>query len=172
MSVLTEPELFGSDLDDLRRARDACDLPILRKDFLVDPYQVDEAREAGADAVLVIVSILDGAALVDLVQAAEGRGMAALVEVHDERELEHALKADAPVIGINQRDLRDLSLDPSRAARLLPHLPSEATAVAESGLSERDEIERLRRLGCNAFLIGTHLMEAERPGAALEELLK
>lgn len=172
MSVLTEPELFGSGLEELARARDACRIPILRKDFLVDPYQVDEARAAGADAVLVIVSILDGSALVDLVQASQGRGMTAMVEIHDERELEQAHDAGATVIGINQRDLRDLSLDRSLAARLLPRLPEGTTAVAESGLSEREEIDRLRALGCHAFLIGSHLMEADVPGEALAELLR
>jgi indole-3-glycerol phosphate synthase len=171
ISVLTEPELFGSSLDDLARARAACGIPILRKDFLVDPYQVDEAREAGADAVLVIVSILDGSALVDLVQASEGRGMTPMVEIHDEHELEQAYDVGAKVIAINQRDLRDLSLDLKRAERLLPRLPPGTTAVAESGLSEREEIDRLRGLGCHAFLIGTHLMEAEQPGDALAELL-
>lgn len=171
VSVLTEPEFFGSGLDRLEKARAACSLPLLRKDFILDLYQVDEARAAGADAVLLIVSALDDPALRDLIQSAHGRGMAALVEVHDEHQLERALKAEACQVGINQRNLHDLSLDPELAMRLLPLLPPEVTAVAESGLSEREHLLRLRDAGCHAFLIGSHLMVSPVPRLALAELL-
>jgi len=171
VSVLTEPEFFGSGLDRLEKARSSCSLPLLRKDFILDPYQVDEARAANADAVLLIVAILEDPPLRDLIQSVEGRDMAALVEVHDEAELERALKAEASLVGINQRDLRDLSLDLNLASRLLPMLPKQVTAVAESGLSRREQLVRLREAGCHAFLIGSYLMVSPKPRLALEELL-
>ncbi len=171
MSVLTEPDFFGSSLESLGLARRACGLPLLRKDFIVDPYQVDEARAAGADAVLLIVALLDRRALRDLLEAARGRGLAALVEVHDERELDRALEEGASLLGLNQRNLRDMSLDAGLALRLLPRVPRERVVVAESGLSRREQLVALREAGCHAFLIGTHLMKAPSPGAALRELI-
>ena len=171
MSVLTEPDFFGSGLDRLEAARRACRLPLLRKDFLTDVYQVDEARAAGADAVLLIVSLLDDAALRDLHDAARGRKMEALVEVHDEHEVERGLSAGARLVGVNQRDLRDLSMDRGLVQRLMPRLPKEVTVVAESGLGARESLEELRAAGCHAFLIGSHLMAASSPSAALRELL-
>lgn len=171
MSVLTEPEFFGSGLDRLETARRACRLPLLRKDFLTDAYQVDEARAARADAVLLIVSLLDDAALRDLLEAAFARKMEALVEVHDEHEIERALRVGARVVGINQRDLRDLSIDRGLVKRLMPRLPPDVTVVAESGLGSRESLKELRAAGCHAFLIGSHLMAAPSPAAVLRELL-
>lgn len=171
LSVVTEPDFFGSSLDNLDRARRACDLPILRKDFVLDPYQVDEARARGADAVLLIVALLDRPALRDLLAAARERGMAALVEVHTERELDRALEEGAGLVGINQRDLSDLSVDRGLALRLLRRVPPDRIVVAESGLRTRAELEALREAGCHGFLVGTRLMRAPSPGAALRELI-
>lgn len=172
MSVLTEPEFFGSSLERLREAREACMLPLLRKDFILDPYQVDEARASGADAVLLIVTALDPTQLTDLVQAVTGRRMAALVEIHDEHELERAMKADAVLLGINQRNLRDLTLDHDLARRILREVPPDVTRVVESGLSSRAQLLELVEAGSHAFLIGSHLMQSPRPGDALRELVK
>jgi indole-3-glycerol phosphate synthase len=171
MSVLTEPEFFGSSVEHLEKARRACGLALLRKDFVLHPYQVDESRAAGADAVLAVVAALDGSALRDIVEAAHGRGMAALVEVHDERELERALVVEARLVGLNQRDLRDLSLDRDRATRLLPLVPGEVASVIESGLDDREQLLRLREAGADAFLIGTLLMETDDPGRALARIV-
>lgn len=167
MSVLTEPEFFGSGLDRLEAARDACALPLLRKDFLLDPVQIDEARACGADAVLLIVAMLDDAGLRDLLQAARGRGMEALVEAHDRDEAERALDAGASLLGINQRDLGTLAIDPGLALRLVPTLPREVPVVAESGIRTREDLLRLREAGCRAFLVGTTLMTAPDPAAML-----
>ena len=171
MSVLTEPEFFGSSLERLEQAREACSLPLLRKDFVLDPYQVDEARAAGADAVLLIVAALDLSQLIDLVQAADGRGLAALVEIHDEYELERAMKAGTQLVGINQRNLLDLSVDRELARRVLAEVPDEITRVVESGLSDREQLLELSAAGSHAFLIGSHLMQAAEPRRALEELI-
>lgn len=171
LSVVTEPDFFGSSLDNLERARGACELPILRKDFVLDPYQVDEARARGADAVLLIVRLVDRPALRDLLAAARERRLAALVEVHTEAELDRALEEDAELVGINQRDLSDLSLDRALALRLLRRVPRGRLVVAESGLRSRADLEALREAGCHGFLIGTHLMRAPSPGGALRELI-
>lgn len=167
MSVLTEPEFFGSGLDRLEAARESCALPLLRKDFLLDPVQVDEARACGADAVLLIVALLDDAALRDLLQAARGRGMDALVEAHDRLEVERALACGASLLGINQRDLATLSIDAGLVERLLPGVPRGIPVVAESGLERREDLVRLREAGCGAFLVGTALMAAPDPEAVL-----
>jgi indole-3-glycerol phosphate synthase len=171
LSVVTEPDFFGSSLEHLARARCACSLPILRKDFIFDPYQVDEARLLGADAVLLIVSLVDRVQLLDLLAAARRRGIEPLVEVHDEAELDRALEAGAAVVGVNQRDLRSLAVDRGRALRLLPRIPPDRLVVAESGLEGKADLEALRRAGCHGFLVGTALMRARSPGAALRELL-
>ncbi len=172
VSVLTEPEFFGSGLDRLVRARRASSLPLLRKDFLLDPYQIVESRAAGADAVLLLVAALDDQALRGMLRAAAAWGMAALVEVHDEAELDRALACGATLVGINHRDLRDLSVDPGVAARLLPRVPERVDVVAESGFERPEQIRELYRMGCRAFLVGTALMRAEDPREVLERLLR
>lgn len=172
ISVLTEPRYFGSGLDRLEAARGATTLPLLRKDFVVDPYQVDEARAAGADAVLLLARLLDDEELSRLVAAAEARGMCALVEAHDAAEIGRAIEAGARVVGINQRDLGSLEIDRTLAERLLPSVPAGVPVVAESGLRDAEDLRRLRAAGCAAFLVGTRLMEASDPGAALRELLR
>ncbi len=171
LSVVTEPDFFGSSLDNLDRARGACDLPILRKDFVLDPYQVDEARARGADAILLIVALLDRPALRDLLASSRERRLAALVEVHTERELDRALEEEAGLVGINQRDLSDLSVDRGLAPRLLRRIPRDRVVVVESGLAAKAELVALREAGCHGFLVGTHLMRAPSPGAALRELI-
>lgn len=171
ISVLTDSRFFhGMDahLADVRRA---VDVPVLRKEFVLDPYQVYEARALGADAVLLIVSILPGGALADLQSVAAELGMAALVEVHTERELERALAVPAPLVGINNRDLDTLKTTPEVTRRLRPHIPPGITIVAESGIEERAQVEELERLGVHAVLVGTALMRAPDPGARVRELL-
>jgi indole-3-glycerol phosphate synthase len=170
LSVLTDERHFGGSLEDLRAARAACDLPILRKDFIVDPYQLYEAAVHGADAVLLIVGALDDAELARLFEEARGLDLDCLVEVHDERELERALEADADVIGINNRDLDTGAVDVSTTFELMPDVPAGKTVVAESGISERGELEELERVGVDAVLIGGALMGADDPEAKAREL--
>jgi indole-3-glycerol phosphate synthase len=171
LSVLTDELHFGGSLEDLRSARAACDLPILRKDFIVDPYQLYESAVHGADAVLLIVAALDDEVLARLYSEARGLDLDCLVEVHDERELERALEADADVIGINNRDLDTGSVDVSTTYELLPDVPAGKTVVAESGISERAELEELDRVGVDAVLIGGALMSANDPEAKARELI-
>ena len=170
LSVLTEPHHFGGSLDDLRAARAASRLPILRKDFVVDPYQVYESAAAGADAILLIVAVLDQDDLERLHAEARRIDLDVLVEVHDERELERALAVDADVIGINNRDLSDLSVDIERTYELLSDVPAGKTVVSESGFSTRDQIEELERVGVDAVLVGETLMRAPDLEAACREL--
>jgi indole-3-glycerol phosphate synthase len=170
LSVLTDEPHFGGSLDDLRAARAACDLPILRKDFIVDPYQLYEAAVNGADAVLLIVGALDDDQLRALGEEARAIDLDCLVEVHDERELERALEVGAEVIGINNRDLDSGSIDVSTTYELMPDVPAGKTVVAESGISERAELEELDRVGVDAVLIGGALMSAEDPEAKAREL--
>ena len=161
VSVLTEQRHFGGSLDDLREARAASALPILRKDFVVDPYQVYESTVAGADAILLIVAALDDDDLALLHREALGLDLDVLVEVHDEDELERALEVvDADVIGINNRDLGDLSVDIERTYELLSDVPAGKTVVSESGFSTRDQLDDLERVGVDAVLIGEGLMRA------------
>jgi indole-3-glycerol phosphate synthase len=145
-------------------------VPLLRKDFIVTRYQLLEAREAGADAVLLIAAALDGAALGELLGLAAAEGLAALVEVHDERELGRALDAGASVVGVNSRNLRTLEVDLGVPRRLAGRIPSSVVAVAESGLRTRADLEEMSALGYRAFLIGERFMTAPDPGAALGEL--
>ena len=171
LSVLTESDGFGGSLDDLRRARAASTLPILRKDFIVDTYQVDEAVAAGADAILLIVAALDPDALGGLYRLAIGWGLGVLVEVHDASELETAQTRLAPeVIGINNRDLDAQKVDIQTTFELMPDVPAGKTVVAESGISGRDELAELERVGVDAVLIGGALMLAEDPEAKTREL--
>jgi indole-3-glycerol phosphate synthase len=170
LSVLTDERHFGGSLEDLREARASCDLPILRKDFIVDPYQLYEAAINGADAVLLIVRALDDAELRSLYGEARGLDLDCLVEVHDERELERALEVDADVIGINNRNLDEGTVDVATTYELMPDVPAGKTVVAESGISERAELEELERVGVDAVLIGGALMSAADPEAKAREL--
>jgi indole-3-glycerol phosphate synthase len=170
LSVLTEESRFGGRLEDLAAARDASHLPILRKDFTVEDYQVHEALAAGADAVLLIVAALDPDTLAELHQLAEMLELAALVEVHDATELETAREIGATIIGINNRDLTTLEVDVERTFELLGGMPEEALVVAESGFRERAELERLVEAGVDAVLVGEALMRAPDIEAACREL--
>jgi indole-3-glycerol phosphate synthase len=170
LSVLTDERHFGGSLEDLRAARETCDLPILRKDFIVDPYQLYEAAVNGADAVLLIVRALDDRELGAMYEEARGLDLDCLVEVHDAGELERALAMDADVIGINNRDLDEGSVDVSRTYELMPDVPAGKTVVAESGISSRAELEELERVGVDAVLIGGALMSAGDPEGKTREL--
>jgi indole-3-glycerol phosphate synthase len=170
VSVLTEPSFFDGALDHLTRVRAAIDVPVLRKDFLVDPYQLYEARVAGADAVLLIVAALDDARLARLLDEARRLGLAALVEVHDEAELDRALAAGATVVGVNNRNLRTLAVDLGVSARLAARLPAGVTAVSESGVASAADVRRLAALGFHAFLVGERLMTSGDPEGDLRAL--
>lgn len=169
LSVLTEPHYFGGSLDDLTAVRQAVGLPVLRKDFTVDPYQIAEARTAGADAVLLIVAAL-GRGIAPLLAAAADWGLAALVEVHDAAEVAIAIEAGAQLIGINNRNLADLSIDLATTERLRPLVPPGITVVAESGISTSADLDRMAAAGGDAVLIGSALMRTSDPGAALRAL--
>jgi indole-3-glycerol phosphate synthase len=171
ISVLTEQRHFGGSLDDLREARAACRLPLLRKDFIVDSYQLAEAAWAGASAVLLIVAALEPEALAALYTEARERGLDVLVEVHDRTELDVALGVGAEIIGVNNRDLRDFSVDFERTFRLLDAMPDGAIVVAESGIRTPEHLARLRRDGVHAALIGERLMREADPALALAALL-
>jgi indole-3-glycerol phosphate synthase len=170
LSILTEPFHFGGSLDDLRDARAASGLPVLRKDFVVDPYQLYESAAAGADAILLIVAALDADTLYELLLEARALDLDALVEVHDERELDVALQVEADVLGINNRDLADFSVDIERTYSLLSDVPAGKTVVSESGFSSREELDELERVGVDAVLIGETLMRADDVEAACRAL--
>lgn len=172
LSVLTESENFGGSLEDLAEARAASSLPVIRKDFVIDPYQVTEAAAAGADAILLIVAALDDRELTLLHARAEEMGLDVLVEVHDSDELDRALSAiDPDLIGINNRDLRDFSVDTARTESLMAEIPAGKTVVSESGIRSAEQVERLELSGVDAVLVGESLMRVPDPGAALRELL-
>jgi indole-3-glycerol phosphate synthase len=171
ISCLTEEDFFGGSLDHLRRAREATPLPLLRKDFIFDEYQIYEAAHAGADAILLIAAILDGPRLNDLLKVAYSVGLDAMVEVHDREDIEKALCYDVRMIGVNNRNLRTLETTLQTSFALASELPSEVALVSESGIRTREDIERLRAAGFHAFLIGEELMRAEDEGKALRELL-
>src|SRR4051812_18544368 len=170
LSVLTDEPHFGGSLADLRVARAACGMPIIRKDFTVDPYQLYEAAVNGADAVLLIAAALDDEELRALYQEARAIDLDCLVEVHDVVELERALEAGAEVIGINNRNLDDMNVDIATTFELMPDVPAGKTVVAESGISGRQELEELDRVGVDAVLIGGALMAAADPEAKVREL--
>jgi indole-3-glycerol phosphate synthase len=172
LSVLTEGPNFDGSLADIDAARRACGLPILRKDFVVDPYQLYEAVVAGADAVLLIVAALEQEELGSLHDLALGLGLDALVEVHDRDELMRAEQLGARLIGVNNRDLRDFSVDVGRTERLLAEMPAGATVVSESGISKPEQLEQLERAGVAAVLVGESLMRAPEPEQALAALLE
>jgi indole-3-glycerol phosphate synthase len=166
--VLTEERHFGGSLEDLRAARAASTLPILRKDFIVDPYQVVESAVAGADAILLIVAALEGRDLAALHAQAAGLDLDVLVEVHDEEELERALEAvDPDLIGINNRNLHDFSVDVERTYDLLVDVPAGKTVVSESGFHSREQLLELERVGVDAVLVGESLMRSPDPAVAL-----
>jgi indole-3-glycerol phosphate synthase len=170
-SILTEPHFFGGSLDDLRAARAACTLPLLRKDFIVDEYQLVEARLAGADAALLIVAALDPQALVDLLGFAQDLGLDCLVEVHDEDDAEIAVESGAEIVGINNRNLKTLEVDAETVLRLLPDIPAGTVVVAESGISDPADVRRLEEAGVDAILVGEALMSAPDPAEAVRHLL-
>jgi indole-3-glycerol phosphate synthase len=170
VSILTEGPNFGGSLEDLHAARAACALPLLRKDFIVDDYQLHEARIARADAVLLIVAALELATLEALHASALALGLDVLVEVHDRDELHLALELGAEIIGINNRDLRDFSVDIGRTERLLGEIPSDKLVVSESGIATPEQLVRLQERGVQAVLVGESLMRAPDPAAALEKL--
>jgi indole-3-glycerol phosphate synthase len=170
LSVLTDGPHFGGSLEDLRAARAACGMPIVRKDFIVDRYQLYEAAVNGADAILLIVRALDDEALRSLYEEARSIDLDCLVEVHDSEELERALEADAEVIGINNRDLDEGTVEIATTFELMPDVPAGKTVVAESGISGRAELEELERVGVDAVLIGGALMSAADPEAKTREL--
>jgi indole-3-glycerol phosphate synthase len=170
LSILTEDTGFGGSLDDLREARAASSLPILRKDFIIDEYQLYEAAAGGADAVLLIVAALDDEELARLHAEATALELDCLVEVHNEEELERALEADADVIGINNRDLRDFKVHTERTSELLVDVPAGKTVVSESGWRTREELLELDRIGVDAVLMGETLLRAEDPEAATREM--
>jgi len=170
ISVLTEPTFFDGALEHLGAVRAAVQIPILRKDFIVTRYQILEAVMAGADAILLIVGALTPAGLRDLLDVARQAGAATLVEIHDEDELAMAIDAGAEIIGVNSRNLRTLAVDPDLHDRLAAQLPASAVTVAESGLRETADVERLERAGYSAFLVGERLIVQPDPGAALRAL--
>jgi indole-3-glycerol phosphate synthase len=170
ISVLTEPTFFDGALEHLAAVRQTVRLPLLRKDFIVDEYQLHEARANGADAVLLIVAALEQAELVTLHRRAQDLGLAALVEVHADEEVARAVDAGARIIGVNNRDLRTLSVDVDASHRLAALVPKRVIAVSESGLKSRAEIERLRADGYRAFLIGERFMTDPDPARAIADL--
>jgi indole-3-glycerol phosphate synthase len=172
LSILTEEAHFGGSLADLREARAACDLPILRKDFTIDPYQLYEAKVAGADAVLLVVGSLDDDELWNLWSLANEIDLDAIVEIHDDEELERALEIDCDVIGINNRDLESFTVDIQTTFDLLADVPAGKVVVSESGIHDRWQIEELEQVGVDAVLIGEVLMRAPSPEAAVRELTR
>ena len=170
LSVLTDVQFFQGGVDYLKQARASCQLPVLRKDFMVDAYQIYESRGMGADAVLLIAACLDDAQMRDFEAIARGLDMAVLVEVHDQAELERALKLKTPLIGINNRNLKtfEVSLDTTLALRSL--VGADRIVVTESGIQTRDDVLRMGAAGVNAFLVGEAFMRADEPGQALAQL--
>ncbi len=171
MSVLTDTPFFSGSLDDLRAVRSAIALPILRKDFTLEPYHVYEARAAGADAVLLIAAILSDRELRDLRLLAEELGMGALVEVHSEEELERAIASEARMIGVNNRDLRSFDVEFETTVHLKRCMPAGVISVSESGIATRDHVNRLREAGVDAMLVGESLMRQDDPAEACRSLL-
>lgn len=171
LSVLTDAPYFQGHLTHLTRIRQSATIPLLRKDFLIDEYQIVEARSAGADAVLLIAEILDDALISRLLQRARQLGMAALVEFHDAANLPRVLGLGADLVGINNRDLRHFSTDIEHTLRLRDQIPSEVVLVSESGIRTRHDVERLQAAGISAILVGESLMRAPDIGAAVRQLL-
>jgi indole-3-glycerol phosphate synthase len=172
LSVLTDKQFFQGSVDYLKQARASCQLPVLRKDFMVDPYQVYEARAMGADCILLIAACLDDSQMADLEAVAHGLGMAVLVEVHDEPELHRALKLKTALLGINNRNLRTFEVSLDTTMGMLPTVPADKLLITESGILSRADVERMRAAQVHAFLVGEAFMRAPDPGAALADLFK
>ena len=170
LSVLTDRQFFQGSPDYLKQARASCDLPVLRKDFMVDPYQVYEARAMGADCILLIAACLDDAQMRDLEAIALGLDMAVLVEVHDAAELDRALRLKTPLVGINNRNLKTFEVSLDATLGMLGRVPADRLLVTESGIATDGDVQRLRGAGVQAFLVGEAFMRADDPGAALARL--
>lgn len=170
LSVLTDADFFQGCEEYLQQARAACGLPVLRKDFIIDPYQVYEARVIGADCILLIVAALDDATMRELAQLARRLGMAVLVEVHDAEELERALSLDTPLIGINNRDLRTFNVTLQTTLDLLPSIPGDRIVITESGILAPQDVTLMRDHNVHVFLVGEAFMRADDPGEALASL--
>jgi indole-3-glycerol phosphate synthase len=170
MSVLTDKEFFQGAPEHLSAARSACSLPALRKDFLIDPYQVFESRALGADCILLIAACLADSEMTELEKLAQSLGMAVLVEVHDADELKRALKLKTPLIGINNRNLRTFETRLETTLDLLPRVTGDRLVITESGIVSKDDIARMRSAGVHAFLVGEAFMRASDPGAELRKL--
>src|SRR5580698_1444142 len=171
ISVLTEEEFFRGSMADLKNASRATNIPILRKDFTIDPWQVWETRATGADAFLLIAAVLHDETLRDLIELGRKLDIEPIVEVHSRGELDRALACGARIVGVNNRDLRDFSVHLETSLELVKAIPDECIAVSESGLRTHDDLARLRDAGFDAFLIGEHLMKSPEPAAALQSLL-
>ncbi len=172
LSVLTDVDYFQGADEYLQRARAACSLPVLRKDFVIDPYQVYEARVLGADCILLIVAALDDAMLLELLQLAGHLQMDALVEVHDAQEMERALAIPAALIGVNNRNLRTFETSLETTFELMKDFPEDRLLVTESGIHTRDDVDAMRRNGVHTFLVGEAFMKADEPGEKLAELFQ
>ena len=170
LSVLTDQQFFQGRIDYLKQARASCPLPVLRKDFIIDAYQVYESRAIGADAVLLIAACLDDAQLRDFEAIARSLDMAVLVEVHDAAELTRALKLKTPLIGVNNRNLKTFEVSLDTTLTLRHELPADRLLVSESGIQSRDDVLRLAAAGVNAFLVGESFMRADDPGLALAQM--
>ncbi|MDZ4074361.1 MAG: indole-3-glycerol phosphate synthase TrpC [Hylemonella sp.] len=170
LSVLTDRQFFQGQPDYLKQARASCELPVLRKDFMVDPYQIYESRAMGADCILLIAACLDDAQMADLEAIARGLDMAVLVEVHDGAELDRALKLKTPLVGINNRNLRTFEVSLETTLALRERVPADRLLVTESGILDRADVQRMRTAGVHAFLVGEAFMRAPDPGLALAEL--
>ncbi|MCP1727544.1 indole-3-glycerol phosphate synthase [Natronospira proteinivora] len=172
LSVLTDKDFFQGDPKYLRQARQACDLPVLRKDFMIDPWQIVESRAMGADCILLIAAILDDGQMAELSRAAQDYGLDVLVEVHNGEELDRALALDTTLLGINNRDLRHFETHLETTLDLLPLIPEGRLVVSESGIHATSDVARLREAGVLAYLVGEAFMRAEFPGRALAELIR
>ncbi len=171
ISVLTDSRFFKGTLNHLRNVRSSVEIPLLRKDFIIDPYQVYESRFYGADAILLIVAALDSTILRELLELAHSLEMDALVEIHDERELDKAIEAGSKIIGINNRDLKTFDVSLETSLRLCRLIPSEKIIISESGIGSIEDIKRLRSAGISVLLIGETFMRAPKPGEELRKLL-
>ena len=172
LSVLTDKQFFQGGIDYLKQARASCELPVLRKDFMVDAWQIYESRAIGADCILLIAACLDDAQMKEFEAIALGLGMAVLVEVHDAAELERALRLKTPLVGVNNRNLRNFEVSLQTTIELLPKLPPDRLLVTESGIATREDVAMLRAAGVHAFLVGETFMRAPEPGLALAELFR
>lgn len=172
LSVLTDRQFFQGGVDYLKQARASCALPVLRKDFMIDPYQVYEARAMGADCILLIAACLEDAQMAELDAIARSLDMAVLVEVHDRDELQRALKLKTPLVGINNRNLRTFDVTLDTTLGMLADVPADRLLVTESGITTRADVQQLREAGVHAFLVGEAFMRAPEPGEALAELFR